>query len=74
LIAAEQAKQALRIVVEVESLENVGEGEGESLWEISIWDLIAFIGGLVAIPVAIYLIFIKYGGKIFKFKRGGRRK
>jgi len=75
LIAAEQAKQALRIVVEVESLENVDEGEGEPWWEeISIWDLIAFIGGLVAIPVAIYLIFIKYGGKIFKFKLGGRRK
>jgi len=72
LIAAEQAKQALRIVAEVESLENIGEGEGGSLWEeISIWDLIAFIGGLIAIPVAIYLIFIKYGGKIFKFKRRG---
>jgi len=72
LIASEQAKQALKIVVEVESLENVDEGEGEPWWEeISIWDLIAFIGGLVAIPVAIYLIFIKYGGKIFKFKRRG---
>jgi len=75
LIAAEQAKQALRIVVEVESLENVeNEGKGESLWEkISIWDLIAFIGGLIAIPVAIYLIFIKYGGKL-RFRLGGRRK
>jgi len=77
LVAAEQAKQALRVISEVESLENVGEngGEGESWFEeISVWDLIAFIGGLVAIPVAIYLIFIKYGKKIFKFRLGGRRK
>jgi len=77
LIASEQAKQALRVISEVESLENVGENEGEdeALWEkISMWDLIAFIGGLVAIPVTIYLIFIKYGGKIFKFRLGGRRK
>lgn len=73
LIASEQAKQALRIISEVQNLEKTGEGE--PWWEkISIWDLAAFVGGLIAIPTAIYLIFIRYGRKILRFKRGGRRK